>query len=62
MLVLTRKCGETIMIGDFVEITVIKIWRGQVRLSIKAPLTVPIFRREIYEARRRCARTAVPVP
>lgn len=50
MLVLTRKKGETIIIGDDIEITVLDIKGEQVRVGIKAPKDVSILRNEIYLA------------
>ena len=47
MLVLSRKLGEKIHIGDNVTITVVEIDRGKIRLGIEAPRSVPIFRREL---------------
>lgn len=48
MLVLSRQCDETIMIGDDIELTVIEIRGDKVRLGIKAPKDVPVHRKEIY--------------
>lgn len=50
MLALTRKCGEKIMIGDNIVITVVDIKGDSVRLAIQAPREVKIFRGELYEA------------
>jgi carbon storage regulator len=50
MLTLTRKVGETIKIGDNIEIIVKEIRRNQVRIGIVAPREVPIYREEVYEA------------
>lgn len=47
MLVLTRKLGEKICIGDGICITVVDVDRGKVRLGIEAPREVPIFRAEL---------------
>lgn len=49
MLVLTRKNGETIKIGDDIEITVISSKNDQVKIGIKAPKNIEILRKEIYE-------------
>lgn len=48
MLVLTRKLGETITIGDHVKVTVVGIDKGQVRIGIQAPRDVIVHREEIY--------------
>ena len=50
MLVLTRKAGESIIIGDGIEITVIETKGDQIKLGIKAPKEVDIHRKEIYES------------
>jgi carbon storage regulator len=47
MLVLSRKLGEKIYIGDNICITVVDIDRGKIRLGIEAPRNVPIFRQEL---------------
>ena len=47
MLVLSRKLGEKIVIGDNIIVTVVKIDRNQIRLGIEAPLEVPVYREEI---------------
>jgi carbon storage regulator len=49
MLVLTRKNGESIKIGDDIEITVISSKNDQVKIGIKAPKTIEVFRKEILE-------------
>lgn len=49
MLVLTRKAGETIMIGDSVTVTVVSISGSQVKLGIDAPKEIAVHREEIYE-------------
>ncbi|PAQ12986.1 carbon storage regulator [Bacillaceae bacterium SAOS 7] len=48
MLVLTRKTGEAIQIGDDIEITVVSIKGDQVKLGINAPKHVDIHRKEVY--------------
>ena len=52
MLQLTRKPGETIVIGDDIRVSVISIAGGAVRLGIEAPRNVPIYREEIWDAVR----------
>ena len=47
MLVLSRKLGEKIYIGDNICITVVDIERGKIRLGIEAPRDVPIYRQEL---------------
>ena len=49
MLVLTRKSGESIKIGEDIDITIIKVEGGQVKLGIAAPKNVTIYRTEVYE-------------
>jgi len=49
MLVLTRKLGENIRIGDNVKITVLEVRGAQVKLGIEAPPEVIVHREEIYE-------------
>ncbi|MCI1880887.1 MAG: carbon storage regulator CsrA [Sporolactobacillus sp.] len=50
MLILTRKIGESIRIGDTIEVKVVAIDGDQIKLGIEAPKTVDIHRSEIYEA------------
>lgn len=49
MLILTRRVGETIIIDDDVEVTVLSVKGNQVRLGIKAPEDIAVHREEIYE-------------
>ena len=49
MLILTRRVGETLMIGDEVTVSVLGVRRGQVRIGINAPREVPVHREEIYD-------------
>jgi carbon storage regulator len=48
VLVLTRKVGESIRIGDDIAVRVLDIQRGQVRFAIDAPREIPVHREEIY--------------
>ncbi len=62
MLVLTRRIGESIRIGDGISLRVLDIQRGQVRLAIDAPREIPVHREEVYlqvqEENRRAAHAA----
>ena len=49
MLILTRHTGETLNIGDQIQVTVLGIKRNQVRIGIDSPRKVPVHRKEIYE-------------
>lgn len=53
MLILTRRVGETVMIGDDVTITVLGVKGNQVRVGINAPKNVAVHREEIYERIKR---------
>ncbi|MGN1399871.1 MAG: carbon storage regulator CsrA [Bacillus sp. (in: firmicutes)] len=59
MLVLTRKVGESIKIGDHIEITVVESKGDQIKLGIKAPNNIDIHRKEIYEAIQQANKEAV---
>ena len=48
MLALARKVNESIMIGNDIEITVLEIKGDQIKLGVKAPKSVPIYRKELY--------------
>ena len=58
MLVLTRRKGESIMLGSNVEIRVLEVSRHQVKLGIQAPRSVPVYRREIYDKIRAANKAA----
>ena len=47
MLILQRKAGESLLIGDNVSISIVSVKKGQVRLAISAPVEVPILRSEL---------------
>ena len=53
MLILTRRVGETVMIGDDVTITVLGVKGNQVRVGINAPKHIAVHREEIYERIKR---------
>lgn len=49
MLILTRRIGETLMVGDEVTVTVLGVKGNQVRLGVNAPKDVAVHREEIYQ-------------
>ena len=49
LLVITRKKGESILIGDDIEISISKIEEGSVKIAINAPREMTILRKELYE-------------
>ncbi len=49
MLILTRRVGETLMVGDEVTVTVLGVKGNQVRIGVNAPKTVAVHREEIYQ-------------
>lgn len=48
MLILTRKVGESLLIGDDIEVTVLNVRGNQVKIGVKAPSEVTVHREEIY--------------
>ncbi len=53
MLILTRRVGETVMIGNEVTVTVLGVKGNQVRIGVNAPKDVAVHREEIYERIKR---------
>lgn len=50
MLVLTRKPGETLMLGEDIQVKIVSVDGDQVKIGIEAPRALKIYRREVYEA------------
>ena len=49
MLILTRKVGESLLIGDDVSITILNVRGNQVKIGVKAPKEISVHREEIYQ-------------
>lgn len=49
MLVVSRKKGESILIGDDIEITIVRVEEGAVKVAISAPKNIAILRKELYK-------------
>ena len=49
MLILSRKTGERLMIGDDIEIVVLEVKGDQIKLGVEAPKTMKVYRGEVYE-------------
>jgi carbon storage regulator len=62
MLILTRRVGETLMIGDGVEVTVLGVKGGQVRIGVQAPREIAVHREELVKRMRSEAQDAAPMP
>ncbi len=59
MLILSRKKNESIIINDNIEVSVVEIKGDQIKLGIKAPKTVKVFRQEVYLAIQEANKAAV---
>ncbi len=59
MLALTRKAGESVVVGNTIRITVLELSHGVVRLGFEAPPDVSIYREEIYQEIARVNRAAL---
>lgn len=62
MLILTRRVGEALKIGDNIDITILGIKGNQVRIGINAPKDVPVHREEIYTKIKDDGRQAAEAP
>ena len=62
MLVFTRRRHQTIMIGDGIEVRVLRVGRDGVRLGVVAPPDVPVHRQEVYNQIRDANRSAAGTP
>lgn len=60
MLILTRRIGESVMIGDEVVVTILGVKGNQVRVGVNAPKEVSVHREEIYERIQRENQTPPP--
>lgn len=59
MLALSRKQGESIMIGSDIELTVLEVKGEQVKIGISAPKSIPVYRKEIYSQIQEANRESV---
>ena len=62
MLVLTRKPDQSIMVGNDIEITVLEVRGEQVRLGIRAPRSITVHRKEVFEQIKQENQNAVAAP
>jgi carbon storage regulator len=62
MLIITRRAGEKVMVGDDVVVHVLEVAGNSVRIGIEAPRSVPVYREEIWNAVREENRAAAQTP
>lgn len=62
MLILTRRVGETLMIGDDITVTVLSVKGNQIRIGVNAPRELPVHREEVYERIRSTEQPRPPRP
>lgn len=62
MLILTRRTGESLQIGDNIKLTVLSVRGNQVQIGVEAPSEVPVHREEVYERIKRERETGAPAP
>jgi carbon storage regulator len=62
MLIITRRPGEKVMVGDDIVIHVLEVVGNSVRIGIEAPRSVPVYREEIWNAVREENRAAAQTP
>lgn len=60
MLVLTRRTGEEIVIGDVIRVTVVEVQGNKVRLGVTAPASVRVDRQEVHDRRMQFAAESTP--
>lgn len=62
MLILSRKVGQSLMLGDGVEITITEVSGDRVKIGISAPADIKVYRKEIYSTIQENQSAAAPAP